>query len=362
MAINQPRIQRRLKFLKLRGFDVTVYAFDRGLYGETSHLERYGIKVYIVGKMGTMGWSLKVFWTMLCGLSRFIAREAFRRKEYIYYFGFPPVLLDRALGKAVRIYEIGDLRFSSLHQDGVSRLQCYLENRFLRRVDILVATSPGFVDEFSGRVPKLRNRIVLLENGLPHDLTRSWRETSAVRNPCSRIRFGFVGLFRYLNILLPFLKCVGQRTASYEAHLFGNGYDLSGIKALCTDYENLTYHGKYRNPEDLPGIYSQLDLSLAVYDNTDANVRLALPNKLYESVFFRAPLIVASKTVLAERVLKWGVGYDVDPVESNWADEFLDSFDQSDFLEKQHNCSTVPRQYLGVDMQPLLQAMVARRQ
>ena len=44
------------------------------------------------------------------------------------------------------------------------------------------------------------------------------------------------------------------------------------------------------------------------------NNKLALPNKLYEALYFKKPLIVSKDTYLAERVENYGIGI---AVESN---------------------------------------------
>ena len=50
----------------------------------------------------------------------------------------------------------------------------------------------------------------------------------------------------------------------------------------------------------------------SVYDADMSNVRVALPNKLYESVYCRLPIIVAKNTYLEKVVNDWGVGIGVD--------------------------------------------------
>ena len=54
-----------------------------------------------------------------------------------------------------------------------------------------------------------------------------------------------------------------------------------------------------------------VDCVYAVYDADNPNVRIALPNKLYESILCELPIIVAKQTYLAELVKEWGVGISV---------------------------------------------------
>jgi len=75
---------------------------------------------------------------------------------------------------------------------------------------------------------------------------------------------------------------------------------------------NVFYHGPFKNPDELLSIYSSIDICYVVYDSTDGNVKLAIPNKLYECLFFLTPMIVAKGTYLAERVKELQIGFEVD--------------------------------------------------
>ena len=79
-----------------------------------------------------------------------------------------------------------------------------------------------------------------------------------------------------------------------------------------TKYKNLKFHGAFKNPDDLPIIYSKIDVVLSTYDAEYDNVRYAEPNKLYEAIYFNTPIIVSKNTFLETKVLKYKIGYSVD--------------------------------------------------
>jgi hypothetical protein len=56
----------------------------------------------------------------------------------------------------------------------------------------------------------------------------------------------------------------------------------------------------------------QLDINVVCYDAKEENVRIAEPNKLYESAFFCRPIIVSKGTFLEKRVKELGVGFSLD--------------------------------------------------
>ena len=71
----------------------------------------------------------------------------------------------------------------------------------------------------------------------------------------------------------------------------------------------MTETSKKRSSDDIDKIYSQVDLSFVMYDSEDLNVKLALPNKLYESMAFKTPLLVSKKTFLSEKVFEYRIGF-----------------------------------------------------
>ena len=77
------------------------------------------------------------------------------------------------------------------------------------------------------------------------------------------------------------------------------------------------FHGTFKNPDDLPHIYSQLDFVVATYDVSGINPRYAEPNKLYEAIFFRTPIIVSRNSFLEHKVKELGVGFSVNALDDN---------------------------------------------
>ena len=65
------------------------------------------------------------------------------------------------------------------------------------------------------------------------------------------------------------------------------------------------------NPDDLERIYGSIDLNYVVYGGdpkSEIGVRLAIPNKLYESIFFQVPLVCREKirrSALLQGSLGW---------------------------------------------------------
>ncbi len=84
------------------------------------------------------------------------------------------------------------------------------------------------------------------------------------------------------------------------------------IEPMCRGKNNIEWVGRYDFKKQAAELYGKCDVMYSVYNADMHNVRVALPNKLYESVYCEIPLIVAKNTYLAQVVEDWGVGVAVD--------------------------------------------------
>ena len=143
------------------------------------------------------------------------------------------------------------------------------------------------------------------------------------KSESSCLRIGFVGGLRFESIA-RFAYYFVKNFPKNEFHFFGflNASQRELFAPLET-YSNCHFHGAFKNPDDLPEIYSQIDLVLSTYDVKYDNVRYAEPNKLYEAVYFETPIIVSKGTFLADKTLKLGIGYEVDPLNEKEVVEFV---------------------------------------
>lgn len=128
---------------------------------------------------------------------------------------------------------------------------------------------------------------------------------------CEKVTISFVGVVRYFEQMKLLIKYASERDISVN---FYGGPD-SAVAELKTfaellDVKNILFFGSF-SQEQLRDIYKKTDFIYSVYDSEQENVRLALPNKLYESIIFNKPLIVAKGTYLHETTLSENCGFGV---------------------------------------------------
>ena len=115
------------------------------------------------------------------------------------------------------------------------------------------------------------------------------------------------------------------------------------IENLDKECNNVHLHGIFKNPQDMPSVYGQLDLVLATYDATSINAQYAEPNKMYESIFFRVPIIVSKGTFLSEKVNRLGIGYAINGLDKDEIRTFLSGLTAESIDAKVKNLMAIPQ-------------------
>lgn len=234
--------------------------------------------------------------------------------DIIYISGYDP-LLSAALYKKVKrntriVIEFGDIRsiFITQKKDIKSVLSSRSLNLFekvlFKSVDKAVLTSEKFYSmHFCNFFEK--KDVCIVPNIPDQALFDGYKRKAA-----GEFTIGFIGAIRYL----PQLSMLIEASKGLCNLFIAGGGDVSGIrrvKELCRDRKDIQIYGKYRYEKEIANLYGHVDCMYAVYDAMDENCKIALPNKLYESIICEIPIIVADGTYLGELVNKWGVGITV---------------------------------------------------
>ena len=240
-------------------------------------------------------------------LVRYVANER-TPNDIIYAFGFEMATFTRLLTCSKYVYECADVVAAREH----SNLIKWLDEKNIHKSSFTVFTSEGFADFFWGerrKNPDIGRKYILHPNRLSTYFLSQTRPAAQYISS-NKIRFGFAGLLRFLKIYSTFCEVIGKEYPYYEFHFWGDADegDKKMVNDLVENYPNVFYHGKYTNPQDLDRVYNSFDVSVAVYNTSSGNVRIAEPNKLYESIYFGKPIIVSKNTFIGKKVEQLGVG------------------------------------------------------
>lgn len=313
-VLGHPRDSKRVSMLRQAGFDVSVAAFERAY-----HQGRMpDAPVTSLGRI-EHGRYLRRAIRMIFALPKL--RRALRGAHLAYASGQDMALfaIAASLGMGLPVVlEVGDIRHVQVARGFKGRIARMLDRLIVGRSRLLVVTAKGFAeghyrDRLGSRIPWL-----LMENKLDEAPLKAALSTPRSAAPPRRegvVRIGYFGVIR----------CPWSWQALREVARRGNGRFEVVIAGFCMDPEDLpqqagleprvSFHGSYRSPQDLPGLYESVDMVWACYpgpDREDPDWRWAQAicrsNRFYESCFFGKPLITLAESADGQEVERLGIG------------------------------------------------------
>lgn len=237
------------------------------------------------------------------------------KPNVIYAEGLDPLLIAGEYKKEhdVRIiFEVADLRESYITKP--TRLKDKLitaallkkEKNAFQFVDYLVVTSPKFYDiHYYTLIPK--EKTLYIPNAPDALVFKDYHKKNE-----GVFTVGFIGGIRYLYQMKMLVDAANVVDCNVLfAGAGGTSTDYNEIRDYCKNMTNITFTGRYDYNTEIAKLYGMVDCVYAVYDADNPNVRIALPNKLYESIWCELPIIVAKGTYLAELIERMNVGISV---------------------------------------------------
>jgi len=320
------------------GFDVQVNTFVRSNARQSIHPQW---PVNVVGEFPNALPYYKRIAIIIKGIRK--VEQIFHGKDnvFFYYLGLDIAMFATGLVHHPYIYEECDLNHTYIGNPKLRALMEIIDLRIIRKSLQTIFTSEGF---FKFHQLKSTDNITLIPNKLPSSLIQI--DSLPDRQvDVSHLSFGFAGDVRYENIV-SFAKIVVTRFPQHEFHFFGTLQERVKKQASELErYPNCHFHGRFRSPDDLPTIYSQIDFTLATYDTRFENVRYAEPNKIYEAVYFRTPIIVSKGTFLQEKCESLGIGCAVDALSESDVVSFIRSLTSSKLSEMYSSVAKIPQSY-----------------
>ena len=207
------------------------------------------------------------------------------------------------------IFEVADLRENYIVRPKrladriITDVLLRKEKKAFKNVDYLVVTSPKFYDMHYRNLIS-EDRMLFIPNAPDAEVFKNYK-----RKEGGIFTVGFIGGIRYLQqmkMLVDVASEVGFNVLFAGAG--GTSTEYDEIRKYCEGMQNVTFTGRYNYDTEIASLYGRVDCVFSVYDADNPNVRIALPNKLYESIICELPIIVAKGTYLAELVEEWGVG------------------------------------------------------
>lgn len=301
-----PLINKRLEMLN-KEYNVTILYNERGNenFAKLDNIEykKFSIK-YGNGKF------IKRFFCLLKLKKEIKSTIRDINPKYIYSFRLDMllmVLINGFKNKKI-IYEVADLHDLIINNSKniikiITRKMLYfIEKQACKYIKILSITSEKYYDVyFSKFIPK--EKVVFMPNIPNLNYFKNYKKQKH-----EKFTIGFIGIVRYKDQMKMLIEAAKKTEINV---LFAGFSQDSDIMKMANEREYVEYYGPYNYNNDIANLYSKCDCIYSVYDVKLNNVKYALPNKLYESIYCELPIIVSKDTYLSEVVQKLGVGISI---------------------------------------------------
>lgn len=231
--------------------------------------------------------------------------------KYIYAFRLDMLLMVITNGFKSKkiIYEVADLHNLIINNSKniikifARKILYFIEKKSCKYIDILSITSEKYYDVYFSKFVE-KSKVVFMPNIPNLNYFSNYKKYKH-----NNFTIGFIGVVRYKEQM----KMLIEAAQETNVNVFFAGFsEDEEIMNLAKERKYVEYYGPYNYNTDISKLYSKCDCIYSVYDVKLNNVKYALPNKLYESIYCELPIIVSKDTYLSEIVCNLGVGVAVD--------------------------------------------------
>jgi succinoglycan biosynthesis protein ExoL len=182
----------------------------------------------------------------------------------------------------------------------------WVERYMLARCDLLILSSPGFLDAYFRPVQHIETPVALLENKLWVSDVPLPRPRPRARDADAPFVLGWVGSLRCARSLDDPRRVRRARlvpAVEIVCHGAVHRHAMPAFDAVLEAHPNIRHAGPYRYPDDLSAIYTGCDAVWAQdLWQAGANSDWLLPNRIYEASYFGCPSIAVAGTETARRI------------------------------------------------------------
>jgi succinoglycan biosynthesis protein ExoL len=339
---NDPAVYRRLSMFQRGGAQVELAGFRRAAAGRDgsidlgrTHSRRFGHRAFSV---------LKAIASVVIGRVDLGSPDAIvcRNLECLAVG-----LVHRALRspRSRIVYEVLDIHGTLVSNGFGARAMRWLERVLAERCSLIITSSPGFVSCYFEKVNKIRQPIRIVENKVYTSEDFIYPVVQS-RRMAQGWRVGWYGSLRCNRSLEVLSEAASRMKGNLRLVLAGNAAptEIPDFDARKAKVPFLEFRGRYRNPDDLENLYSDVHFAWTIdFHEAETNSKWLLPNRLYEGGLYGTVPIARAGTQTAEWLHARGIGVILDTVDAASVEAFLSSMTPQRYLELQRRVAALPR-------------------
>ncbi|MFK0161413.1 glycosyl transferase family 1 [Rhizobium sp. NPDC090279] len=334
-----PAVRRRVLMLQAGGALVTLAGFRRD---DNALAAIHGVEPIELGKTQDAQFAQRI---------AAVARSAAKLRSALRTVARPDVIIGRNLemlvlanraksvfgGDMPIVYECLDIHRLLLRDDVVGSALRSAERHFGSQAELLVTSSPAFIERYfrprSGlHVPVmlLENKVLVLESAV--HVAAPIARPPAPGKPWKIGWFGALRCRKSLALLDDFSRRMEGR---FEIVLRGRpAYsEFDDFDRVVRNAPFMHFAGAYKNPEDLSTIYNEVQFSWAIdFFEEGLNSSWLLPNRLYEGGLYGTVPIAIEGTETARFLASRKIGLTLDAADAAYLASLLGAMDERRYL------------------------------
>ena len=343
--ISDARVIRRVKAFQLLGSELIVCGFQRLRY-------KYDFSIYNSVQLVKIGNSieknyLKRIPKLFFGLILiFFNLNRFKNSNCIYCINIDMLLYGfvlKAIYNTQIMYEVGDILNPFIGKGLQSIILRLFERILLIYTNFIIFTSPAFYTKFYKPVQKLKIPWLLLENKL---LPQDKGSLKCVNfNNKHKIKIAYHGVLRDQKSIDILVKIAIEYSHKCDLHIYGFPLWVKNdvLKRISQEYGNIFWHGEFNYPQDLTKILSNADLLWLIDLSENANnAKWLLPNRLYDGVLFRVPMLAEKNTETCNYIINKNIGWCLGTDIYNNLREFIKNITMRNIIQKKLSMRQLP--------------------
>jgi succinoglycan biosynthesis protein ExoL len=334
-----PAVRRRVLMLQAGGALVTLAGFRRD---DNALAAIHGIEPIELGRTQDAQFAQRV---------TAVAKSAAKLRSALRAVARPDVIIGRNLemlalanraksvfgGDMPIVYECLDIHRLLLRDDVVGSALRSVERHFGSQAALLMTSSPAFVERYFRPRSGLQLPIMLLENKVLA-IEPAERAAAAIARPPAAgepWKIGWFGALRCRKSLALLDDFSRRMEGRFEIVLRGRpAYsEFADFDGFVRDAPFLHFAGAYRNPEDLAGIYNDVQFSWAIdFFEEGLNSSWLLPNRLYEGGLYGTVPIAIDGTETARFLASRKIGITLDKADAAHLAALFGEMDEQRYL------------------------------
>lgn len=356
-----PAIRRRVMTLQAGGAKVSLAGFTRG---ENKLATVDGVVPIVLGETADGRFAQRILSVVKASLSLPSTLSKVTKPDVIIARNLEMLALARRArgiyGRDVPVaYECLDIHRLLLNEGPAGKMVNAAQRYFADGAKLLITSSPAFVSHYFTPRSDLKLPVLLQENKVLI-LDDSQEIPSAPRLPAEGqpVKIGWFGALRCRKSLQILADLARRMDGKVEIVLRGRpAYsEFDDFDGFVANAPHMSFHGPYKNPEDLASIYNEVQFTWAIdFFEEGQNSSWLLPNRLYEGCLYGTLPIALAGTETARFLETRGIGHVLPSADAATLETLFRGLSEQAYLDAFHKLEIIDRSQWITDRQDCLE-------